>query len=289
MLTAIVEALRCGKAGCSCNRSFGNNLVGHCPCHQDAKPSLSIKEEGGKILLHCHGGCAQADVIAALQARNLWTPPKSSISSASPQRAITPSRTKSRPRRREIAAVYDYSDEAGTLLFQAVRYEPKGFTQRRPATGDTWIYSLEGVRRVLYRLPALIAAIAAGKTVWITEGEKDADALIAHGLVATCNPMGAGKWQPEYSEALTGANIVLLPDNDKAGRDHVQQIAESVHSVAGRVRIVILPGLPEKGDVSHWLTTGGTIPDLVQLAKAATDWTPDALPAIETNESAPTR
>ena len=98
--------------------------------------------------------------------------------------------------KRRIAATYDYTDENGELLFQAVRYEPKGFNQRRPDGKDSWKWSLKGVKRVLYRLPELMSADPA-KPVFVVEGEKDADNLIQLGLVATTNPMGAGKWSPE--------------------------------------------------------------------------------------------
>jgi len=165
------------------------------------------------------------------------------------------------------------------LLFQAVRYEPKGFSQRRPAASGTWVFSLDGVRRVLYRLPEVLAA-AVGKTIWLVEGEKDADALAALGAAATTSPMGAGKWSDEYGDALAGANVALLPDNDAVGLSHAHRVAASLQGRAKRVRVVALPGLPPKGDISDWLAARGTLPALVQLAKAAPDWRPgDAPPA----------
>ena len=134
-LLSLVEALSCGRQGCACRRRFGSNLSTHCPCHPDDKPSLSVKEEGGKVLLRCHGGCSNAEVIAALQARDLWQPEREG-----PPDTLARKQTPSRARR--IAQTYDYTDEAGVMLFQAVRYEPKGFSQRRPAQNGTWIYSL---------------------------------------------------------------------------------------------------------------------------------------------------
>lgn len=114
-------------------------------------------------------------------------------------------------------AVYNYQDENGTLLFQVLRYwdqqKGKTFKQRRPGPDGTWVWNLKGVRRVLYRLPEVLTAVREGRPVFIVEGEKDADSLAALGLVATTNPNGAGKWRPEYSEALHGARVVILPDN----------------------------------------------------------------------------
>ena len=69
-------------------------------------------------------------------------------------------------------------------------------------------------RRVLYHLPDVLRA----ETVFCVEGEKDADRLMSAGLVApTCNPGGAGKWFPSYSESLKGKNVRILPDNDEPG------------------------------------------------------------------------
>ncbi len=174
-----------------------------------------------------------------------------------------------------MAEAYDYVDEEGALLYQAVRKKPKGFFQRRPNGKGGWINSLGEVRRVLYHLPDVLAAARSGKTIWIAEGEKDVNALRSLGASATCNAGGAGKWLDEYSEVLRGANVIILPDNDRAGLDHSHLVAASLQGKSARVRVVLLPDLPPKGDVSDWLAAGGALPSLVQLAKAAPDWTPE--------------
>lgn len=97
------------------------------------------------------------------------------------------------PKGKQIVAIHDYTDEVGELLFQVVRYTPKGFRQRRPDGNGGWIWSLKGARRVLYRLPEVIDAIASKQTIFITEGEKATDALAKLGLRATCSPGGAEK------------------------------------------------------------------------------------------------
>ena len=102
-----------------------------------------------------------------------------------------------------IVATYPYTDEHGELLYEVLRYEPKGFRQRRPNGQGGWAWNLNGARRVLYRLPALLADIDADNTVWICEGEKDAEALRSAGAAATCNSGGAAtEWLPEYSGLL---------------------------------------------------------------------------------------
>jgi len=145
-----------------------------------------------------------------------------------------------------ITATYDYVDETGKLLYQVVRFQPKRFAQRRPDGKGGWVWGLKGVRRVVYRLPNVVKA----EQVFIVEGEKDADALGRLGLVATTCPMGAGKWRAEYSGALQGKRVIILPDNDAPGQEHASQVAASLQGVAASVKVLSLPGLPGKGDVS---------------------------------------
>lgn len=167
------------------------------------------------------------------------------------------------PRRGKIVATYDYRDEAGKLLFQVVRYatksptDPKVFSQRRPSPDGKggWVDNVNGVRRVLYHLPELLANDQA--QVFIVEGEKDADRLASLGLIATTNSGGAGKWLDGYADSLRGRNVVILPDNDAPGRRHAAKVRQSLQGVAASVKTLSLPGLPPKGDVSDWLDVQG--------------------------------
>jgi hypothetical protein len=174
---------------------------------------------------------------------------------------------------KRVVAAYDYRDEHGALLYQSVRFEPKGFNQRRPDGAGGWVYKLNGIRRVLYRLPELLTADPS-QTVFIVEGEKDADRLADLGLVATTNAGGAGKWRDEFSEFLRGRHIVIIPDKDTPGREHAKKVARSLQGVAASVRVLELPNLPPKGDVSDWLDAGGVVDELLVLAEAAPLWEP---------------
>jgi hypothetical protein len=173
---------------------------------------------------------------------------------------------------------YPYRDEGGALLFEVVRFAPKDFRQRRPdpsATGG-WAWRLGNTRRTLFRLPELLAADPA-ELVIIPEGEKDVDRLRSLGLVATTAPQGAAKWLKVDRAALAGRHVVVLPDNDDPGRKHAAQIVRDLTGKAASVRVLKLPGLPEKGDVSDWLDAGGTAEELRRLAATATgeadaDW-----------------
>jgi hypothetical protein len=174
-----------------------------------------------------------------------------------------------------VVATYDYVDERGDLLFQVVRYQPKSFRQRR-ADHNTWIWNLDGVRRVLYRLPDLIKAVANGQVIYITEGEKDCDGIRDLGCAATTCSGGAKKWMPDYNDAMRGADVILLPDNDDAGREHAEQVAVSLSGIAKRVRVLdiakIWPECPEKGDISDWIAASGTADKLAVLVNTLPDW-----------------
>lgn len=224
-----------------------------CPAHDDRRRSLGIKSgDTGAAILKCQASCATEAIVAALGLT---------------MRDLFPS-SNGCDHRGRIVATYDYSDEAGALLFQVARLEPKGFRQRRPDGNGAWSWTVNGVRRVLYRLPELVAADHAAP-VFFVEGEKDADALQALGLVATTNAGGAGKWKHEYADTLRSRHVVILPDNDAAGRQHADQVAHALAGVAASVRVLELPGLPPKGDVSYWLAAGGTRAQLEALVATA--------------------
>ena len=185
-----------------------------------------------------------------------------------------------------IVATYDFRDEAGELLFQKVRKAPKRFSLRRPDGHGGWLWDLKGVRKVIYRLPGVIEAIASGHAVLCVEGEKDADNLWAIGIPATCNPDGASepdkrpKWRKEYSELLLGADIVVIPDNDPSGYAHAEVTAKMSLGIAKRVRYLDLPKhwpeCPKGGDVSDWLAAGHTRGQLDALIEAAPLWKGEA-------------
>jgi hypothetical protein len=177
----------------------------------------------------------------------------------------------------QIVTTYDYHDAAGKLIFQVCRMKPKSFRQRRPDGNGGWIWDINGVSLVPYHLPEIIPAAL----VYVCEGEKDVDRLRAAGLTATCNPMGAGKWRSEYSAHLQGKFVGVLTDNDVAGHYHAQDVARKLHGIAGNVKVVDLPGLPDKGDVSDWLAAGGTPEQLRSLVEATPDWDPTSAPPEE--------
>lgn len=255
----------------------GGRWQAHCPAHEDTTPSLSLREGRDRYgqpctLLKCHAGCSLEALCTALgiTPRQLFAVSRIASSPATSPRHRAPDTLG------DVVATYDYQAVNGTLLFQVVRYFPKTFRQRRPDPHDParWIWNLKGIRPVLYRLPEILTAVQHGETIWIAEGEKDVHRLVALGVSATCNPMGAGKWFPHYRETLRGAHCIVLPDNDDPGRQHATQVAHSLHGVAASVKVLALPDLPPKGDVSDWIKAGGTAAALHHLAAATLLWTP---------------
>jgi hypothetical protein len=236
----------------------GNGWYARCPAHDDQRASLSISTGGdGRVLVKCFANCKTSAIVAALGLT---------------MRDLFPTTNGATP---EIA--YDYVDETGALLFQVVRRPPKRFTQRRPDGNGEWIWKLDGVRRVLYRLPDLVGHEA----VLLAEGEKDVEMLRRHGFTATCNPHGAGKWRDEYAEQLRAAGctrVAIVPDNDPAGLTHARQVAQSCHNTGLFVKIVPLAGLPKKGDVSDYLQQH-TRDDLREAIHAAPPFNPERLVA----------
>jgi hypothetical protein len=209
-------------------RREGREIRFLCPAHDDRQPSA--RWNPGKSTWFCdvcHQGGGWRDLA---------------------QRLDEPAP----PPAREIAAIHPYRDASGRLLYEVLRFVPKAFACRRPDAAG-WRWNLQGVERVLYRLPELTAAIARNAEVFLTEGEKDADALAALGLDATTHAGGAGKWRPEYSRALRHARVILLPDNDEPGGRHMEAVERSLRSQAASVGRLQLPGLPDKGDISDWL------------------------------------
>jgi hypothetical protein len=230
----------------------GRGWVCRCPAHEDRDPSLSIEDRGGKTVFVCRAGCDQKAVLDALRQRGVWP----ALEERGPGA------------RRRIVATYSYRDEAGELRYQVARFDPKDFRQRQPdGSPSRWVWNMDGVAPLPYRLPELLADPVA--MVFIVEGEKDADNLGELGLVATTNHGGAGKWRPGISPWLAGRNVVILPDNDEPGRAHARDVAAKLAGVAASVRILALPGLPPKGDVTDWLAAGGDAGDLDRLLAGA--------------------
>ncbi|MDQ1274861.1 MAG: IclR helix-turn-helix protein [Euryarchaeota archaeon] len=232
---------------------------GHCPFGEnhhkgvDHNPSFSVNAKTGQYqCFSCgakgnHRTFCKAKGIPYPDQKKQWTKPE---------------------------ATFDYKDENGNLLYQAVRYPGKKFMQRQPYGNGKWIYQVKGIKKVPYHLPELLKA---NPDVWvfIPEGEKHCDRLYNLGLIAICNVAGAEKWTPDLNPYLKDRKVCILPDNDNPGQRHGQKVAHSLCMTAKEVRILNLPGLNEKGDIINWLDEGHTIDELFKLLEKTLSWKPD--------------
>jgi hypothetical protein len=255
-----------------------------CPAHSEKNPSLCFKEgDRGGVILKCHSGCSQEAVVRALGLRMSDLSADEDRSKTSRRSGGKPSKPSGSepgdkpndvpPWKKPIVAIYDYADESGKLVYQVVRHPPKpsgqkDFSQRRKVVeggSAKWVWNLKGIETTIFRLPRVIKAVEQGETVYIVEGEKDVLSMEALGFVATCNSGGAGKWRECFAEYFKGAGVAILPDNDDSGREHARLVASTLKGKAALIRILDLPGLPQKGDVSDWVEAGGTREKLESL------------------------
>lgn len=256
----------------------GQDVMVRCPAHDDGQASLHVSPGTDQpVVLQCHAGCETEAIL--YEAGMTWeevSRPVEAPSHAAPA-SIAP-------------VVYSYTDEDGAELFQALRFAKPGggkeFRQRHKEAGQ-WVWNLRDVRRVLYRLPAVIEAVRDGRVITITEGEKDVlTAVERYGLDATTNPMGAGKWRPEYTEVLAGSRVNIVSDADKPGREHARAVAELLRAAECTVRIFESPFEGCKDLTDHW-RAGHSLADLIETTvdttgKAAASYGMDIIDYLTT-------
>lgn len=262
----IIQAAQ--SAGQPVNR-VGDTWRTPCLAHQGEDPNLAISEgEGGRLLVTCHSHhCRYEDILIA------YGLSKSDVS-------VTPSEVDpwmpcQSPRNRIPCTGHKeeedrYHDEEWNLLFAVCRCSRKGegctqpFAQWQPADnvhGKIW--NLRGVRRVIYQLPRVIAAVQQGETVWICEGEKSVRRLMKEGLVATTNPMGAGKWQKSFAKWFRNAKVKIVADRDDSGVDHAWFIVDSLKGIASEIEVFQTPIDRKGADVFDHLESGFSLDELI--------------------------
>jgi len=189
----------------------------------------------------------------------------------------------------ELVATFPYVDEDSRLLFEVLKYVDQAtgdrdFRQRRPDGNGGWINNLRDVRRVPYRL-AELRRLNAGDLILVPEGEKDVDNCYDVLGPATCNPMGAGKW-PNMAAALNphfaNLDVVILADNDDAGRKHAVDVATALTPIAKRVRVMFIeelwPEAPHKADISDWINAELDVDYFREFIEGLETWKPQAEP-----------
>jgi len=232
----------------SIKKTSDNSWQATCPCHDDKKASLTItyKPFQKKTLLYCHAGCKTNDIVrkVGLKMTDLFddtpTPPPKG--------------------KKRITEIYQYTNEKGDPVFQVVRFHPKDFRMR--IDENNW--KLNGIKRPLYRLHKIVNA----QLVLLLEGEKDVHTAESIGLTATTNAGGALKWKSYHSEYLKGKDVIIIPDNDKAGEKDITKKVNSLKGVAKSVRILRLPLHKEKEDFTDWVVKyGGNKEKLTEMIR----------------------
>lgn len=248
-------------------------LPGHGQGHGDKNPSLSISDgEDGKPLFKCHSGCDQHELFAAIRDYGLLP----DIEIRDPLASIKPLPALQAP---VLDQEWVYVDEDGEPLFVKQRFktgtakgkdykqmrcvkQPDGTHARFPGFKDT--------RLVPYRFPELLNAKTAGRTIFLTEGEKAADALVSIGVIATSAHAGSGSWPEEITQYFAGAVVIMVPDNDLAGWKYAHKVAAALVPVVKSLRILDLPVEQPTDDAWEWVNVlGGTRQELVELAKVS--------------------
>jgi hypothetical protein len=279
------------KRGIRLRRS-GGELVGPCPvCHDgDDRFAVDVKrglfncrrcEKGGRgaiDLVMFFDGC---DANKAAETINGEPPPKGN--------GKTNGKGGGAGKSSVVAKKYTYETADGTPYLQVHRLADKAAFPQYHWDGENWISGKPSGPKIPYMLPQLIAATPT-TPIYVVEGEKDVDNLTAIGFVATCNSEGAdngrgNKWTADLNQYFKDRNVYILPDNDESGRKHAQHVARSLNAVAASVRVVELPGLPPKGDVSDWLKSDTAGVELTKLAEAAPLWQPGEEPGDEDDDA----
>jgi hypothetical protein len=292
------------RRGIKLKRQGVAEFVGPCPkCGGDDRFAINTKKQ----VFNCRGCDVGGDIIKLvehLDGVDFFTA-CGTLAKQPPPKAKD--NNHAREPKKIVAAEYLYHDEGGNVLFAVERIEfqnPDGsyvlkdggkrrktFRQKRPDPDrpGKWIWNIEGVPVVPYRLSELIEAIANQRNILIVEGEAKVDLLRSWNAPATCCAGGAEKWRREHAEFLRGADVVIVPDNDDHGDAHVGVVARSLQDIAASIRVLNLPGLPVKGDIIDWRDQGGTIEQLHDLiAREAKPWVRVAC-AYETNSNSGVR
>ncbi len=266
--------------------------VGPCPvCGGDDRFSINISKQ----LWNCRGCCLGGDVIDLvkhLDRVDFKTACATLTGEQSPKPNVKGNKDCDAEPKKVIVAQHPYHDADGTVVFVVERLEyqnpdgtfviakegkrKKTFRQKRPNPDRPghWLWNTQGVPPIPYRLPEMIEAVASGHLIIVVEGEAKADLLWSWNVPATCCAGGAEKWRTEHSAYLRGADVVILPDNDKPGHKHADVLATSLLTLGASVRLLALPGLGPKEDIIDWAKAGGTVEQLHALIESeAKPWT----------------
>jgi len=244
-----------------------------CPFHDDKTPSFSVYGDDSRQF-KCFGCNDAGDIFDFYQMKCGVTSFPEILSGIAAEFGINGTPTNPEPSKRlKLIEKYAYTDAAGEVLYYNCRYEPKTFRQSNAEGG----WGVKGIPKVPYNLPAVMGA----DTVWIAEGEKDVATLGKLGFVGSCNTGGGGNWTTDLNEYFKGKEVILLPDNDEPGRKHMAKVAEHIRPFSKSIKLLELPGIPEKGDVSDWVSSFSDMDSAAERLAIMADGLPEYEPAVD--------
>lgn len=225
-----------------------DQYICRCPAHYDKKSSLSIAydQKADKIALHCHAGCATADILA--EVGKTW-------SDIMPTQEDEPKK----PLKKwqiNLVAEYRYTDADGNYLYSKLRYEGDGIEGKEIRYGRViegeYTSGKGGAEAELYNVMALKQAVKQGKTIYYVEGEKDVESLKDLGLTAV-TAGGTSDWKKQYVKHFIGAHdIVIIADNDAPGQNLAKKVAADLRNAVFKIT-VITPSVIKHGDITDWI------------------------------------
>lgn len=217
-----------------------------CPCHDDKTASLSItQKENGTYIYNCFAGCKWQDIQAELLR----------IGAIQPRNGVTYNKY-------DGAKFYIYKDTQGAILCRKVKMPDKKMWFERYESGQ-YIPGLNGMQVPLYN----IQQVQSSSVVYLCEGEKDAETLITRGYCATTNHAGAKSWHKDYTETLRNKTVIIIPDNDDAGRKRIDILTNALRASVNELYIFTPDGVEEHGDITDWIENGNDPARILQVAE----------------------
>jgi hypothetical protein len=252
-----------------------------CPAHNgNSVNSLSITQgENGRALLHCHAGCGVPEIAETLglSVTDLFEH-KGQSEPVPTSRSVGKKKPKESKKKRTLTSeelpdgnVYGFTSPSGEVLYAQAH---KGSYYKKIGE-DLWQEGLNGFPQVLYNLHELVEGVRAGKVIFHTEGPKDTETAKEKLDVVATTSGGTTSWRKEFRSYYVGADVVIVGDNDAKGRKYVAEVAEDLHPVARRVKVVELPGLGEAEDLTDWLEAGHTAEEFFEVVEKTGPYNPE--------------
>ena len=252
-----VEVLRDKLQGV---KRLGRGWMARCPAHDDRTASLHFQRGAERdLVVHCFAekGCTFKAISDAC-----------GLPSEMRRNVVEPE------------ATYVYCDAEGRRLYAVVRLPGKNFLMHSWDASGNVVWGVKGLKRLLYRLPEVLAAAKRRDEIWVVEGERDVETCESFGIVATTVANGSGvKFTPDFVAPFHGAaRVRIIADCDDSGRRAAWARRDAIQKVVADVRVIDLDRYRDDHyDVSDWRADGGTLAQLQYLEDEALSERPPEL------------